>query len=254
MRVVIIEDEPLVAKQMAKLVERVNSNLKVVASLGSVRAIKEWMFQNELPNLIFSDIQLSDGISFDVFDELKLNVPVIFTTAYSEYALRAFKLNSIDYLLKPVDENELRLAVTKFLKTENKNTTTDFSVLLTQVFKKNHLDKEYKNRFLVNAGNAIKAIDVNEIAMFSLNNFVLLHTMTSEQFTCNFHSLDEVESVIDPKQFYRVNRQNIIHKAAIDSIKTDYSGKINVQLKRPIRAEIIVSKEKAKEFKIWFGE
>ena len=249
MKIVIVEDEPLVARDLQNLLKRIAPDTNVIGVLSSVDSAKKWFSTNGLPDLILSDIQLSDGVSFDIYEGLHLTCPIIFTTAYDEYAIRAFKLNSIDYLLKPIDPNELSKALTKY-----KSLTTE-SLLGDQL--KNLLGswgqstvKKYKERFLTLHRNTLVPVSVADIAYFCKEELIYLHTMSNERFISEHQTLDEIESLVNPEIFYRVNRQFIIHIQVVARIKTTHKG-LTVQLKSPFNTEIDISREKATAFKGW---
>jgi len=196
---------------------------------------------------------LSDGISFDIFETLKTDVPIVFTTAFSNYTLRAFKLNSVDYLLKPIDADELKRTLEKFKKINTYTQKLPYSEMIRQVL----IDyttkdlKKFKQRFLTHQGSSIIPVDEPEVSMFSFEKIVLLHTKSGKQLVTDYESLDELEDLIDPSLFFRANRQHIVHIDAIESMKPHHTGKLQVMLKNPF-VEISVSREKAPTFKQWF--
>ncbi len=253
MKVVIIEDESLVAKDLVKLLSKIEPDFQIVKIIGSVEQAQNYFNSNPMPDLIFSDIQLSDGVSFDLFKDQKINCPIIFTTAYDQYAIAAFKLNSIDYLLKPIDEEDLQHALAKFKKLKN-NLNTD---LLTQQFQEMMMqltqkeNKKYKNRFTGHLGKSIVAVPEEEVAYFVKNEIIFLVTSDNKQLVTDYQSLDEMESILDPEKFIRANRQYIVSINAIDTIKTHFTGKLSLELKQVSKEEITVSREKASEFKKW---
>jgi two-component system LytT family response regulator len=251
MKILIIEDEPLVAKDLQNLLKRVEPNALIETVLSSVEASRKYFANHAQPDLILSDIQLSDGISFDIFEKLHLTCPIIFTTAYDEYAIRAFKLNSIDYLLKPVDEKELSAALAKY-----KSLTTE-SILAEQL--KSMISnwqqvphKKYKERFLSLHRNTLIPVTQNEIAFFQKDELIYVHTLTNERYISEHQTMDEIESLLNPEFFFRVNRQFIIHIQSVGRIKTTHKG-LTVQLKPPFNTEIDISREKAVAFKNWAG-
>jgi two-component system, LytTR family, response regulator len=250
MKVLIIEDEPLVAKDIQKLVARIEKNAEIVGALSSVEESKKWFDENESPDLILSDIQLSDGISFSIFESMRLECPIIFTTAYDDYAIRAFKLNSIDYLLKPIDEEELSAAFKKYRSLTGRSMMDDQVKTLIQQWSKGN--KYYKERFLVLHGNSLVPVMQSEIAYFHKDQLIFLHNLQNEKFICEFHALDDVEDFLDPALFFRVNRQFIIHVQAVGKVKTTHKG-LTLVLKSPLNVEIDISREKATAFKNWLG-
>jgi two-component system, LytTR family, response regulator len=248
MKLLIIEDEPLVAKDLHNLLLAAQPDAKILNTISSVEAAKKWFANNALPDLVLSDIQLSDGISFEIFETLHLACPIIFTTAYDEYAIRAFKLNSIDYLLKPVDAKELAAALNKYKSLSSENILGDQLKALMNSWGNN--TKKYKERFLTLHRNTLVPVTQNEIAFFHKEELIYLQTMGNEKFISEHHTLDEVEALLDPAIFFRVNRQYIIHIQSVGRIKTTHKG-LTVQLKTPFNVEIDISREKAAQFKSW---
>lgn len=250
MKLLIIEDEPLVAKDLRNLIFAAEPKAEILQTISSVEAAKKWFAANPLPDLIFSDIQLSDGISFDIFESLHLSCPIIFTTAYDEYAIRAFKLNSIDYLLKPVDGKELAAALAKYKSLTSENILGDQLKALMNGWGTNQ--KKYKERFLTLHRNTLVPVSQNDIAFFHKEELIYLQTTGNEKYISEHHTLDEVESLLDPSVFFRVNRQYIIHIQSVDRVKTTHKG-LTVQLKAPLNTEIDISREKAVAFKNWLA-
>jgi DNA-binding LytR/AlgR family response regulator len=251
MKILIIEDEPLVAKDLQKLLKQVEPSAEVLTVLTSVDTSKTWFAANATPDLILSDIQLSDGISFDIFEHLQLSCPIIFTTAYDDYAIRAFKLNSIDYLLKPIDGKDLTAALTKYKSLSTENILTEqLKSLMTSW---NQLpQKKYKERFLTLHRNTLVPVVQQDIAFFHKEELIYLNTLSNEKFISEHQTLDEIESLLNPDFFFRVNRQYIIHVQAVSRIKTTHKG-LTLQLKPPFNTEIDISREKAVAFKKWVG-
>ena len=249
MKLLIIEDEPLVAKDLMKVVGRVAPDAEIIGTLASVSEAHSWFDKNPAPDLVLSDIQLSDGISFEIFESRKLKCPVIFTTAYDEYAIRAFKLNSIDYLLKPIDEKELSLALEKYRSIAGVSVTDQLKLLMAGWGKE---QKKYKERFLSVQRNSMVPITQQEIGFFHKEELIFIHTMGNEKMIGEHQTLDEVESLIDPSVFFRVNRQYIIHLQTVARVKTTHKG-LTVQLKAPFNLELDISREKATAFKDWLG-
>lgn len=250
MKLLIIEDEPLVAKDLQKLILEAEPGASILQVISSVDAAKKWFSHNPPPDIVLSDIQLSDGISFDIFETLHLSCPIIFTTAYDEYAIRAFKLNSIDYLLKPVDGKELKAALTKYKSLTTENTLG--GQLKELMSNWGNQTKKYKERFLTLHRNTLVPVSQNDIAFFHKEELIYLQTMGNEKFISEHHTLDEVETLLDPAVFFRVNRQYIIHIQSVGRIKTTHKG-LTVQLKAPFNTEIDISREKAAAFKSWLA-
>jgi two-component system LytT family response regulator len=251
MRILIIEDEPLVARDLVNLLNKVEPGAEILATLSSVEASRKWIENNPLPDLILSDIQLSDGISFDIYENLHLTCPIIFTTAYDDYAIRAFKLNSIDYLLKPVDGKDLSAALTKYKSLTSENILADQLKSLLGSFNQ-HPPKKYKERFLTLHRNTLVPVMQNDIAYFHKEELIFLQTIENERLISEHQTLDEIETLLNPDVFFRVNRQFIIHIQSVGRIKTTHKG-LTVQLKAPFNTEIDISREKATAFKKWVG-
>ncbi len=250
MKILIIEDESLAAKDLQKNILEVEPEAQILNVITSVESAKEWFAENSHPDLILSDIQLSDGISFDIFESLHLSCPIIFTTAFDEYAIRAFKLNSIDYLLKPVDARELLVALKKYKSLNTENLIGD--QLKKMIGSWGQTTRKYKERFLTLHRNNLVPVTIQEIAFFHKEEIIYLHTIGNEKLLSDHHTLDEVENLLNPEIFYRVNRQYIIHIQAVGKIRTTHKG-LTVQLKPPFNIEIDISREKAADFKNWIG-
>lgn len=252
MKILVIEDEALVAESLMKQVKQVEPTAELIGPLPTVKASLKWLAENPQPDLILSDIQLADGISLDIFSEYKLHCPVIFTTAYNEYAIRAFKVNSIDYLLKPIDKKELASAFQKFHLLQAKFNDAIYLQEMKELFTNFNKSKQYKERFAVHIGRSVTLIPVNEIALFLKEELIYLINKEGNRFITDFRSLDEVEELVDPKVFYRVNRQHFVHLPCIESYRSDDTGKLTLKLRGIKTNELIVSKEKAADFKKWF--
>jgi len=244
MKIVIIEDEKPAARLLKRKVE--NLNCEVIAVLSSVTESIEWFLSNDHPDLVLVDIQLSDGLSFEIFEQVEIKSSVIFTTAYDEYALKAFKLNSIDYLLKPIDENELKAAIEKFLSLQNKTVFNQQS--LNNVYSSN-----FKKRFVIKTGNIIKIIDVNDIECFySAFKSSFLTTVENRSFSLD-DSLESIEKEVSTDDFFRVNRQFLINLKAIKEISIYSNSRLKISLNNYKEEEIIVSREKVQAFKEWIS-
>lgn len=252
MKILVIEDETLVAESLMKQVRQVEPFAELIGPLPTVKASLKWLSENPQPDLILSDIQLADGISLDIFSEYKLHCPVIFTTAYNEYAIRAFKVNSIDYLLKPIDKKELAAAFQKFHLLQSKFNDAVYLQEMKELFTNFNKSKQYKERFAVHIGRSVTLIPVDDIALFQKEELIYLVNKEGNRFITDFRSLDEVEELVNPKVFYRVNRQHLVHLPSIESYRSDDTGKLTLKLRGVKTNELIVSKEKAAEFKKWF--
>lgn len=249
MNVVIIEDE----KPSARLLERkLNAiGVEVNMKLHSVEDSIQWFVNNPEPDLIFLDIQLSDGLSFEIFETVKIVAPVIFTTAYDEYAIQAFKLNSIDYLLKPIDKNELSFAVDKFKSNfQNENKEVNLSEIKKLI---SNNSKEYKKRFTVNVGTSIKIFNTIDIACFySQDKTSYLLTNSGRSYILD-SSLDKIYDTLDPEVFFKVNRKYVLNINKIKDIINYSNSRLKVKLNTPIEDDIIVARDRVKAFKNWLS-
>lgn len=253
MRTIIVEDEPLVAKDLQKLIKQVDTSIEIITVLDSLQACIDYFKSNGSPDLIFMDIQLSDGVSFDLFSRVDINCSIIFTTAYNEYAIRAFKVNSIDYLLKPIDKDELGNAIEKFRKlrsAQGGDLKEQVQLVMAQLALPAE-NKIYKERFTVHAGKSFSIIHFTNIAYFVKDNLIYLVTNDKQQFLTDYQTMEEIEELLNPKFFYRANRQFIININAVDSFRTDLYSKMILQLKAPLTVTVDISREKAQSFKKW---
>ncbi|TDD98624.1 LytR/AlgR family response regulator transcription factor [Flavobacterium cellulosilyticum] len=252
MTTIIIEDEKPAARLLQRKLEKLN--IKVGVMLHSVEESIEWFTKNTHPDLIFLDIQLSDGLSFEIFEKIEIKSAVIFTTAYDEYALKAFKLNSIDYLLKPIDEEDLELAVSKFkirLPKPELNLQLDFDQIRKML--SNPFEKNYKKRFTVKIGQHLKVILNEEIeCFFSENKGTYIHTFDNRNYLVE-STLELLEQELDPKDFFRISRKFIIPLLAIKEIVVFSNSRLKVILPSYKEDEVIVSREKVSVFKGWIG-
>jgi two-component system LytT family response regulator len=248
----VIEDELLVAESLMKMVKQLEPSAELIGPIPTVIESLKWLGENIQPDLILSDIQLADGISLDIFYEQKISCPIIFTTAYNEYAIRAFKVNSIDYLLKPVDKKELQDAFQKFHLMQSKFTNALYLDEMKELFKDLNKSKQYKERFAVHIGRSVTLIPIADIALFIKEEIIFLINKDGIRFITDFRSLDEVEELVNPKIFYRTNRQHLVHLPFIESYRGDDTGKLTLKLRCTNTIDCIVSKEKAAEFKKWF--
>jgi DNA-binding LytR/AlgR family response regulator len=253
-KALIIEDESLIARLLQTKIAAAADDVQVIEVLPSLKTAKRWFLNNAEPDLIFMDIQLSDGISFELFEHFQLKCPVIFTTAYDEYAVRAFKVNGIDYLLKPIDSDELKKAIGKARAVIESIGSAGHSVPeLLQTLNNPNKDKPiYKEKFVVNVKRNWVPVMTKDIALFLRDQLIYIYTFSGEKYITNYTTLDEVEDLLDPRYFYRSNRQSIIHIDAIQSIKPLENQKLVVQLKPPLSRTEDISREKAPSFKKWW--
>ncbi|WP_347065620.1 LytTR family DNA-binding domain-containing protein [Flavobacterium sp. WV_118_3] len=251
MNIIIIEDEKPAARLLQRKVEKLGLNVHTM--LHSVEESLQWFQANPHPDLIFLDIQLSDGLSFEIFEQIDIKSAVIFTTAYDEYALKAFKLNSIDYLLKPIDEDDLEVALNKYRQRnpEPQQLSLDFETIKRMLV--NPVDKSYKKRFTVKIGQQLKVIPIEEIECFySENKGTYVHTTDNRDYLLD-QTLELLETELDPKDFYRVSRKFIIPMRAIKEIVLYSNSRLKVVLPTYKGDEVIVSRERVSDFKEWIG-
>jgi DNA-binding LytR/AlgR family response regulator len=253
MKAVIIEDEKLIAAEMQDTIQAVAADIEVLEVLPSLKAAKKWFLNNAAPDLLFMDIKLSDGLSFELLEEFSLDCPVIFCTAYEEYAIRAFKVNGVDYLLKPVQESELKKAVDKVrgLKTAQPVMPANLQQLVTYFTNPNVARQQYKERFIINSNNKWTPVEAKDIAVFYKDNLNYIYTFSGEKHIYDFTALDDIEELLDPAVFFRANRQAIIHINAVQTVKPFGNQKLMVQVKPPLKMDIDISREKAPLFKKW---
>ena len=255
MTTLIIEDEKPAARLLQRKLEKLDIAVKTM--LHSVEESIDWFTNNQHPDLIFLDIQLSDGLSFEIFEKIDIQSAIIFTTAYDEYALKAFKLNSIDYLLKPIDEDDLEIAVTKFKNripkadAGNQNLQLDFEQIRQML--SNPFEKSYKKRFTVKIGQHLKVITTDEIeCFFSENKGTYIHTFDNRNYLID-STLEILEQELDMKDFFRVSRKFIVPLTAIKEIQVYTNSRLKVILPTYKDDEVIVSREKVQDFKAWLG-
>lgn len=249
MKYVIIEDEDPAALRLEKMIREIASEAEMIHHLVSVKSSIDYLKKNPAPDLIFMDIQLGDGNSFEIFDKVTPGCPVIFTTAYDQFAVQAFKVNSIDYLLKPVKKEELNGAIAKYRQQSKKGSPApaDFDKLITFIKNKT----EFQKRLLIRFGDTIKAVEVDDVAYF--------YTESKVNFLCTFdnktypidQNLDQMEAMINPALFFRINRQFIVHIKAIAKMVSYSKSRVKLILSPPSEIETIVSTERSPNFKTW---
>lgn len=250
MKILILEDEPLVAQSLLKLVKQLEPNADIAGPVETVQDARKRL-EVQTPDLIISDIQLADGISLDVFTDYNIQCPIIFTTAFNEYAIRAFKVNSIDYLLKPIDKAELKAALDKFHLLQSKFGNETYLEQIGTLFRDFQGGKKYKDRFTVHLGRNVILVPVDEVVCFAKEEVIYLVNNNGKKFITDYRSLDEIEELLDPTVFYRANRQHIIALQYIESMHTDEASKIHVKMKMSACEDVLISKEKAASFRRW---
>lgn len=259
MNILIVEDEDLAVDKLKKTLGKVDNTARVVGVAGSIHSSVTWLNENLAPDLILMDIELADGQSFEIFDQIKVKSPVIFITSYDEYALRAFKVNSIDYLLKPVQKEDLEAALEKFRELKQTfsqtpdNQTTNIENLVREL-QNQFLPKEYRKRFLVKHVQKLVSVEVDTIAYFySEERFSFFKTSDDKQFIVDYN-MDELEELLDPNEFFRISRAFIISIRSVELIGDYFGNRLSLRLKPFLNKETIVSREKVASFKKWMGK
>ncbi len=257
MKVVIIEDEELAVEGLTTQLQRYDPSITVLAALDSIKTAVQWFQQNPAPHLAFFDIQLADGLSFEIFEQVKITCPVIFTTAYDAYSLRAFKVNSIDYLLKPVDLEALRhsfekLALLRGAVVATQPASVDLDAIRQLLAR---TTPKYKTRFMVKIGDHLSAFGIEEIDyFFGENKIVWMRLKNGRKYVVDY-TLEELEDLLEPAQFFRLNRKYIITFAAIKNVVAYTNSRLKVVLKEaPDSEDILISREKAEDFRVWLGK
>lgn len=250
MKTLIIEDEPLAADKLMNQLRCLDSEVEFLAVLSSVESTVNWFKRNEPPNLIFMDIQLEDGLCFEIFEEIQIPVPIIFTTAYDKHAIEAFKVNSIDYLLKPVSDHDLKFALDKYKKFHQDSSLVERLSRLQEALQLSQ--NKYKRRFAVQVGAKLKAIDADEIAFFQvIEKSVYIVNNSGQSFGIN-HSLEQLEEILDPALFFRINRSTIMGLLSIVEVQQFSASYSKVKLRINNDIDSKISRKRLKEFKLWF--
>jgi DNA-binding LytR/AlgR family response regulator len=252
MKILIIEDEQAVSKRLIKLIAEIESDWKILDVIDSVEDAVAWLSKNPMPDLLFMDIHLADGLSFEIFEQTSVEAPVIFTTAYDNYAIEAFKTNSVDYLLKPIKADELRRAIEKFKKFHKSDfdNRIDFTKLTAMLSKP---EQKQQTRLLVRFGQKFKSIEIKDVACFyTESKTVYLHTFSNDRYPID-DRLDSLELILDPVQFFRVNRSAIVNFDAIDEMVAYSKSRIHMELKNPLILSFVSSTERSGAFKEWLS-
>lgn len=252
MKILIVEDEYLFFLELKKLLLEINPAIEILGNVTGVDETVNWLLSNDQPDLIFLDIQLTDGMSFEIFDKVKIKCPVIFTTSFDNYAIKAFDLNSIDYIIKPVDKEKLTKSLSKYQDIKNYFSKDDIVSELKKVYSSLKSESEsYKQRLLIYKGDQLVSVETNEIAYFySEEKATIVTTKGSQRYQAN-SSLDELEKQLNPKVFFRANRQFILNIQSIVKTSTYFNYRLKVEVKPPIDKEIFISREKAQAFRDW---
>lgn len=248
MNTIIIEDENRAANKLEQLLLKINPNIKILEKFETVEDSIEYLQNNNNLDLIFSDIQLADGICFEIYDKVKVNCPIIFTTAFDKYAIKAFKANGIDYLLKPIEKEDLSKAIQKVEKLKPKTNIEDLMLLAKSLQSQN---QNFKERFMVKIGDKINSITTKEILTFySLEKSTFILTKEGRKYIVDY-SLEYLETILNPKQFYRINRKYIISIDACKNIISYTNSRLKIKIEALKNEEIIVSRERVSDFKKW---
>jgi len=250
MNILIVEDEPQAASRLSKILKELRPDVKIVGSIDSVKSAVKWITENPSPELIFMDIQLADGLSFEIFEKVEIKAPVIFTTAYNEYALKAFKVNSIDYILKPLDKEEVAAA---FRKYENLTGQAQSQSKMIESIgaAMQMLTKKYKERFVIKVGEHLRSIEVSDVLYFySLEKATFAVTSDGRKHVLDF-TLDQLAELIDPVKFFRINRKYIVSVSSIKDMISHTNSRLKLILKSSDDEDVIVARERVQEFKDW---
>lgn len=260
MKVLIIEDEELAVKKLRKTLASVDATAEVVGVADSIRSSVNWLETNPTPDLILMDIELADGQSFEIFDKTEVKSTVIFTTSYDEYALKAFKVNSVDYLLKPVQKEDLQVALDKYKNLKNiyggnNNDSTPLNVdSLVKELQQKLQPKEFRKRFLVKHAQKLVSVEVDEIAYFySDGRLNFFKTHDNKKYVVDY-TMDELEEMLDPEKYFRISRSFYVSVSSIDQIHDYFGNRLMLNLKPVVDKESIVSREKVTDFKKWMGK
>ena len=256
MKVLIIEDELPAARQLTKLLTQADAHIKVIEVIDSVEASIKWLNTFPTPDAVFMDIQIADGLSFDIFNHVEIFCPVVFTTAFDQYAIKAFKVNAIDYLLKPIDEDELQTVLEKIVhhisnisyQTPPQYNAQFMQNILSQI-KRTH----FKERFLIKQGQNFASIETMDIAyFFSEDGLSQFYVFTNKKHIVE-NTLDELETVLNPKDFFRINRKMIVHLKAIQKISPHFNGRLKLEFMPSYKEDVYVARERVNDFKTWLG-
>lgn len=251
MRILLVEDEKLASDRLKRMITKILPEARIEGPLPSVKKAITWFQQESAPDLAFLDIQLADGLSFEIFEQIQVKIPIIFTTAYDEYAIKAFKVNSVDYLLKPIQEDALQQAIKKFQDLGQQKSAIDPRLVERMILQMNY---NYKSRFIVKVGESIYTVPIAEVLyFFSQEKATYLVTNQHKRFIID-HALDQIEQMIDPKLFFRTNRKFLVAFPSIQKIVA-YSGtRLKLQLLAGEEHEVLVSREKVVPFKQWLDQ
>lgn len=254
MKVLIVEDEELAVRKLQKTLAAVDDSIEVMGVTDSIRETVNWLQENPTPDLILMDIELADGQSFEIFKLTEVKSPVIFTTSYDEFALKAFKVNSVDYLLKPVQQEELQAALEKYRKMKQEKSNDISLDHLVRELQQKLQPREYRKRFLVKHGQKLVSVEVEDIAYFySDGRLNFFKTTDNRKFVVDY-TMDELEEMLNPDDYFRISRSFYVSVNSIDKIEDYFGNRLILQLKPAVDKEALVSREKVSEFKKWMGK
>jgi DNA-binding LytR/AlgR family response regulator len=251
MRVLIIEDEQAIARRMARLLQEIDPNIEILETLGSIETSVSWLKTHTEPNLILMDIHLADGSSFEIFEAVQVNCPVIFATAYDQYAIQAFKVNSIDYLLKPVNKEDLAESLKKYNRLQSTaKQTFDYNAIAQLLgVKKN----DFLKRMIIRYGDVIKSVEVKDVAYFYTDEKIVFATMNdSKSYPVDF-TLDMLEKKVDPERFFRINRKFLLSYESISKMISYSKSRVKITLVPACELDVISSTERSGDFKEWLA-
>lgn len=251
MNILIVEDEKPAAHRLRRLLEEIAPDLSVIDRFDSIEDTVAYLKRFPAPDLIFLDIQLADGMSFEIFRQVEVSSPIIFTTAFDQYALQAFKVNSIDYLLKPIDPEELKGAIQKFRSLHVQGSKVDYEALLAQIESTN---RKLKKRFLLKSGSKLIYIETDQVAYFFSQDSSTFITDTQGKQFLHEMPLDELEQQLDPTQFFRISRSMIINLRSIEQIEPYMNGRLILELNPNFEEQVFVSRQRVREFKEWLDK
>lgn len=247
----IVEDENPAAQRLQKMLNAIDKDISIVGIVDSVKSAVEWLKTEESPDLIFMDIQLGDGLSFNIFNEVAIESWVIFITAYDEYAIRAFEVNSVDYLLKPLKEENLARSIDKYKSLSGKSSAIDIDKVLLAI---QHEKQNYKKRFMINLGTKIKSINTSDIISFYLlDKATYAFTNEGRSYPVDY-SLDRIEEMVCPEDFFRINRQTIVNHSGINKISVFSKSRIRIETSPASEIELMVSSKKSHTFRLWLDK
>ncbi|HMX36152.1 MAG TPA: LytTR family DNA-binding domain-containing protein [Ferruginibacter sp.] len=257
MKILIIEDEELAVKKLHKMLIGIDDSIEVIANLDSIESSVEWLENNETPDLIMMDIELLDGQSFEIFNRVKVKSPVIFTTSYDEYALKAFKVNSVDYLLKPIQREDLAAALNKYRQMFAAPAASQPSInmdMLVKELQQKLQPKEYRKRFLVKNVQKLVSVETDDIAYFYSDGRLNFFKTTDNKKYVVDYTMDELDGMLDPDKYFRISRSFFVSIDSVDQINDYFGNRLILTLKPAVDKEALVSREKVTDFKKWLGK